>query len=89
MEKKKYLNIGSVMKFVDGHPFISLNNESLAQLVDFLENFGKTHLKGLSDDDIRKKTKSKEIPRISLSLYPPGDKSPEFVKNNVVLKLEE
>ena len=92
-KKKKYLSVGSVLQFAnkdgDSKAFISLDNGSLKEFVDYLTQFGTKHLKGLSLEEIREKTKEGKIPRISLNYFDPSEKSPSFVKKNIALKLEE
>ena len=87
-EKKKYLNIGSVLQFDEGSPFISLDNSMLKEFVEYLKEFGEKNLKGLTVDEIREKTKSKEIPRITINYYNPGEKAPSIIKKNLAIKLE-
>jgi hypothetical protein len=87
---KRYLNLGSVLQFSsDGKedtPFISLDNSVLKEFVEYLQEFGAKHLKGLTVEEIRA---NKKLPRVRINYYNPNEKAPAFVKKNLAIKLEE
>lgn len=84
-----YLQIGSVIKFEgeDETAKIQLDSSNLRQFVEFLQEFGEKNLKGLSVEDIRAKTKAKEIGRLNLYYFAPNEKAPKFIKKNVCIKI--
>ena len=84
-----YKQIGSVIQF-DGEnetPKIQLDSSALKEFIVFLQDFGRSNLDGLSVDQIRTKTKNKEIGRLNLYYFNPNDNAPKFVKKNVCIKI--
>lgn len=86
-DKKKFLNIGQVLDGKDGS-YINLNLESLKELVNLLQEFGAKNLKGIKPEDIRSKVKAKELPKFFVSIYDSHPNSPDFVLNDLVIKMD-
>jgi len=84
-----YRQIGSVIQFdgEDETPKIQLDSSALKEFVAFLQEFGEKNLKGLSVEEIRAKTKSKELGRLNLYYFNPNEKAPKFIKKNVCIKI--
>jgi hypothetical protein len=81
----KYLNVGSILKGKDKkgeeYEYMVFDNFNLKQLVDFLSEFGNTHLKGKDVTD-------KKLPKIRVGMYKPNEKAPDFIVKNLAIKLE-
>jgi hypothetical protein len=82
----KFVNVGSICqaKGKDGndYQYIQLNNFNLKAFIEYLSAFGAENLKGKDLTD-------KKLPKVRISMYSPNEKAPDFILNDLVLKIEE
>ena len=88
--KPKYVSFGSVVDFGEGK-MIQLDNTRLDQLVEFLRDYGKNKLAGLSDEEIRSAEKlpkgdPNKLYRLNFYLFNPHENAPDFVVSNLAYK---
>lgn len=85
--KKKSVTLGKIIKSVKqgGSDYIELDILNLKSLKALIDNYGITHLKGLSREDIIKARKEKTLPKLCINVGKKFDADPDFVLGSIYI----